>query len=73
LSHPRVEALDVREATKAERSMRRRLYELAETQGCVPTEIVMGLLAGIELLTFTGISFGVEPPVIDPGDFGPIG
>jgi hypothetical protein len=32
-----------------------------------PTEIVMGLLAGIEILTFTGISFGAAPLEIDPG------
>jgi hypothetical protein len=39
----------------------------------VPSEVVMGLLGGIELLTFTAITVGVEPPVLDPGDFGPGG
>jgi hypothetical protein len=32
-------------------------------------EVVMALLPGVELLTFTGVSFGPEPLVLDPGDF----
>jgi len=35
--------------------------------GGEPTEVVMGLLGGIELLTFTAITVRPAPPVLDPG------
>jgi hypothetical protein len=33
-------------------------------------QIVVALLPGIELLTFTGVSLAAEPLVLDPGSFG---